>query len=136
MAAGLVRGERLLSLARIQILQNACARVALAIPGLHTMPRLRRETPPAPGAALPLLFGGRCGEAPPRNEKATVRGPRSVGAISSRLLRKLDACRFLPTPNPRRTSLHRDVFQISNPAQKRSAPVGPERSAFAPGLPE
>src|SRR6267154_22161 len=54
MAAGLVRRERLLPLARIQSLQNARAGVALSLPRLYALPSVWRQTIPARLTSLPL----------------------------------------------------------------------------------
>src|SRR5580765_6579987 len=52
MAARLVWRERLFPLARIEGLQNARPRSALALSGLYAVPRLPGQTPSTGGAAL------------------------------------------------------------------------------------
>src|SRR5436190_8970648 len=54
MAARVVRRERLLPLARIESLQNARARSALALSLLYHLPRLQRRAVPARVTALSL----------------------------------------------------------------------------------
>src|ERR1051325_7295952 len=57
MAARMVWRQGLLPLARIQGLQNARARAAVALPRLHALPGLPGQTVPAGGAALPIADG-------------------------------------------------------------------------------
>src|SRR5881394_1217047 len=108
MAARLVWRERLFPLARIEGLQNARSRSALALSGLHAVPRLQGQTPSAGGAALQSL-----------DRKSEI-------ANHSR--------RFLSVSRSRRLAFHRTSCLEASGQTFRSNRAGAQRSPFAARL--
>src|SRR5437763_757887 len=132
-AARLVWRQRLLPLARIQGLQNARARPALALPLLHSLPGLRGQTLATRSAALP-------GRGPRKRPFATDRD-RGFRSIASRSRERGHAARdsvvrFLPTPPARRLALHR-ANRVGAPKQalgsNRPRAPGSSFAARVPG---
>ena len=77
MAARLVWRQRLLSLARIEGLQDARARPAFPLPGLHPLPGLPRQTFPARSSAVSVRRGKPESRSPKteRRPKGEIRSP-------------------------------------------------------------
>ncbi len=113
MAARLVRHQGLFPLARIQVLQDARARAALALPLLHACARIAT----ARGSS---------------RRRCSIKLP--LARINRPIRAKSDPCRFLPAARSRRLAFHRTTRREAQTETHRSARPGLERSPLAPRL--